>query len=408
MQIINENYKKFPIKFYKTEKGVYFENSFIRGEAKDLTDAFNQLKDKLDDYELFYYYDDISDSKVGAFVPALKDTKTKRGIYLGKLEISLDIDKEWANGEQTVTYHPEKISDHEKWITKMKNAKKRDEFFQKLKDGIKKIATYFQHEYFDPYKTREDLICEYCGEIIPQGSYYEEWHKKNYHLECIWDMFCNGTKHNEHEKATTFFLGLNDVEWDFSKQCKDDYDSDLELYKSNKRRGLCESAAMYRSPLKTFEEFYNQILENPKATNKRYFSLFNDTLRVASDVVIHDWNKHKTTYKEWKDCLSNLKNIQNACLSKKKIQGRKTYLCRILGFKDYGLTLVEEPKYFYVTTCFVDNPNSIDNWIETGMAQRLTNNPSASLSSEDELSVAHVESKPIDIINYIKEKIKCY
>ena len=51
-------------------------------------------------------------------------------------------------------------------------------------------------------------------------------------------MFCNGTKHNEHEKATTFFLGLNDVEWDFSKQCKDDYDSDLELYKSNKRRGL--------------------------------------------------------------------------------------------------------------------------------------------------------------------------
>ena len=57
MQIINENYKKFPIKFYKTEKGVYFENSFIRGEAKDLTDAFNQLKDKLDDYELFYYYD---------------------------------------------------------------------------------------------------------------------------------------------------------------------------------------------------------------------------------------------------------------------------------------------------------------------------------------------------------------
>ena len=39
-----------------------------------------------------------------------------------------------------------------------------------------------------------------------------------------------------------------------------------------------------------------------------------------------------------------------------------------------------------------------------GMAQRLTNNPSASLSSEDEVSVVHVESKPI--INIIKGKIK--
>jgi hypothetical protein len=241
MQIINENYKKFPIKFYKTDKGVYFENAFIKGEAKNLTDAFNQLKEKLDDYELFYYYDDISDSKVGAFEPALRDKKTKHGLYLGKLELTLDIDKSWANGEQTVTYlsqHPEKISDHEKWIKKMKNQKKRDEFFQKLKDGFKKIAAYFQHEYFDPYKTREDLVCEHCGEIIPTGSYYEEWHKKNYHLECIWDKFCNELDSNDHEKAKEFFLGLNDTEWDFSKQCKDDYDSDLELYKSNERRSI--------------------------------------------------------------------------------------------------------------------------------------------------------------------------
>lgn len=249
---LDERFRKFPIKFYQTDKGIYFENAFIKGEAKDLNDAFNQLKNKLDDYELFYYYDDIAGSKVGAFEPAYRDKKTKNGIYLGKLNLDIDIDDSWK-GEHTVTYlskNPDKIKDHEKFIKKLKNAKKRDEFFAKLKDGIKKVAGYLhltpKYEMFDPYKSRYDLICEHCGEIIPTGSYYEEWHGKDYHLECIWDKLTNDKKSNTHEEALKYFLSLEEFidNWDGGLDCLTDYESDLELYKNNKRRGLSETKSI--------------------------------------------------------------------------------------------------------------------------------------------------------------------
>ena len=66
------------------------KNSFLNGEAKDLNDAFNQIKNKELDKELWNYYDDVQDIKIGNFEPTLKDRKTKHGIYIGKLNLSLD------------------------------------------------------------------------------------------------------------------------------------------------------------------------------------------------------------------------------------------------------------------------------------------------------------------------------
>lgn len=241
---LDERFRKFPIKFYKTDKGVYFENAFIKGTATDINDAFDQLKLKLDDYELMYFYDDIIDTKVGAFEPALKDKITPQGLYLGKLNVDIDLSDMW-DGEHTVKYlskNPDKIPDHEKFIKKLKNEKKREEFMNKLKDGLKRVATALKiiPEMFDPYKSRTDLICDHCGEIIPTGSYYEYWHGKNYHLECIWDKLTNDRKSNTLEKAREYFLSLQSLldNWDETIDCKADYESDLELFKSNQRRGL--------------------------------------------------------------------------------------------------------------------------------------------------------------------------
>lgn len=239
---ISENFRKFPIKFYQQEDGVYFENPFLSGKGKDLNDAFEQLKKKNLDHDLWYYYDDVSDIKVGSFEPALNDKETKNGLYLGKLNLELDINDAWQDSEHSVAYlskNPDKIKDHEKFIKKLKNAKKREQFLNKLRDGIKKVAGFFQtQEMFTPYKAREDLICEHCGEIIPVGTYYEEWKRKNYHLECIWDYLCNDKKTNTHEEAEKYFLSLQDLldNWRGDLDCQDDYESDLELYKSNKRK----------------------------------------------------------------------------------------------------------------------------------------------------------------------------
>ena len=236
---MNENFRKYPIKFYQTGKDVYYDNGFIQGHAKDLNDAFNQVKKKLNDYELLYFYDDVSDVKFGAYEPALQDKETKEGLYLGKLNLELDVSPELADMPHSVQYlknNPDKIKDHEKFVTKIKNQKKRDKFLNDLKQGIKKVKGFF--EMFSPYKTREDLICEHCGEIIPVGTYYEEWKRKDYHLECIWDKLCNDKKYNTHEDAERYFLSLQDLlsDWPGNLDCQDDYESDLELYKSNQRK----------------------------------------------------------------------------------------------------------------------------------------------------------------------------
>lgn len=242
---INERYKKFPIKFYKTEDGIYYENSFLNGKAKDLNDAFSQIKNKNLDKELWNYYDDVQDIKIGVFEPSLKDRNTKKGLYLGKLNLDLELND--YTGEHTVKYlseNPDKIIDHEKFIKKIKDTEKRQKFINDLKSGLKKITGYLTGqvvEMFSPYKTRYDLICEHCGDLIPTRSYYEEWHGKNYHIECLWDKLINENKSNEHENTIGYFLSLQNIDWPGDLDSKDTYISDLELFNINKRLGLVES-----------------------------------------------------------------------------------------------------------------------------------------------------------------------
>ena len=240
---LDERYRKFPIKFYKTDEGVHWENPFMSGEAKDINGAFQQIKDKNLDWDLFYYYDDVQDLKIGAFEPALNDKKTSKGVYLGRLNLDIDVnDLETEHSVKYLTKNPDKIKDHEKFIKKLKDKKKWDKFISDLKQGLKKVAGLIKNEYFSPEKTREDLICAHCGEIIPTATYYESWKGKDYHLECIWDRLCNDLKSNNHEDAEKFFLSLQDIgeNWAQVIDCLDDYESDLELYKVNKRLGLTE------------------------------------------------------------------------------------------------------------------------------------------------------------------------
>ena len=131
---------------------------------------------------------------------------------------------------------------------------------------------------------------------------------------------------------------------------------------------LDEEAAMYKSNQPTFEDFYNYVIKNPKC-KKCYFEMIKPyKLRIPSDTILHDYKKHNMILQYWQDCISNLENIQNASISKDKLYSSKAdiILCRILGFKDYGITLQLEKNYIQITTCFYDNQNAIDNWIKTG------------------------------------------
>ena len=415
---IQETYRKFPIKFYQKPDGtIHYENKFLSGDAKTLDDAFKVFKNNDWDRDLIYYYDDVTDVEFGAFTPAYTDRKYKGMKYLGQIELRLDIDTGWGSGEHSVTYlseHPEAQDAHAKYIKKLKREEQIDNFKKKLKQGFKKVAGLFkpQYEMFDPYKTRYDLICEHCGEIIPTATYYEEYHKKNYHLECIWDKLYNETNSNDYQDCREFFFSLQKYigNWpNVGLDIQEDYETDLELVKINDRKlGLQESAAaMYKSNKPTFKDFYDYVIKNPKA-KKSYFEITKPyKLRIPSDTILHDYKKHEITFDNWNDCLSNLNNIINASISKTKIASSpaEIALCRILGKKDFGVSIQLEKTYNQIMTIFIDHPNTIDNWIKTGAAGGSASQLQTSDTSKSS-SVTQSSQAPNNIITYIKEKIK--
>ena len=255
---LNEKYKQAPIKFYRNPDGtIYYEAPFINGTAENLDAAFKEFQKRDWENDLFYYYDDVIGVEFGAFQPAYNDIKRKGRTYLGKINLRLDIDTNYGTGANTITHlskHPEDIPKQLKYIDKMKFLDKKEKFLQNLKSGLKRVAGFLtgkpQYEMFDPIKTRQDLICDYCGEIIPVGTYYEYYQNKNYHLECIWDKLCNETPSNNYEDCREFFFGLQQYldNWpSVGYDVQYDYEIDLDLVKANDRKtGLNEEVAMYK------------------------------------------------------------------------------------------------------------------------------------------------------------------
>lgn len=243
---IEENFRKFPIKFYrKTDGTIHYENPFLSGDAKTMEQAFKIFKDNNWERDFIYYYNDIVGVEFGAFEPALKDRKHNGMTYLGQLNLRIDVDPGWGTDEHSVTYlskHPEAHKDQAKFVTQMKREEQFDKFKSNLKDklnqGVKKLVGAFQHEMFFPYKTRKDLICDHCGSIIPTGCYYEENEGKVYHIECIWDKLVGNKPSNTFEKAKEYFMSLQRFigKWPANLDVEDDYITDLELVRSNDRR----------------------------------------------------------------------------------------------------------------------------------------------------------------------------
>lgn len=168
---------------------------------------------------------------------------------------------------------------------------------------------------------------------------------------------------------------------------------------------LLENATMLATPLRYFRNFYNYGLAKPKLNQKLYFIPSNISIRIPTDTINHTWKEHKTTAEQWLDILTNIKNIQNACLAKRRFNGLPIYLCRVsTNHHDYGIALTECPKYFYIQTAFEDDKNSIDNWIKNGSVTQPTNHPSASFAKSTVVSSRFTDS--IDIIAHLLKKIE--
>ena len=57
---LNENFRKFPIKFYRKQDGtIHYENKFLSGDAKTMEKAFKIFSGNDWERDLLFYYDEI-------------------------------------------------------------------------------------------------------------------------------------------------------------------------------------------------------------------------------------------------------------------------------------------------------------------------------------------------------------
>lgn len=244
---LDERFRQFPIKFYKTKNGeVEYESGFTMGKSPNLNSAFKEFDNDTFVRDLLYYYDDVVDIEYGSFEPALKPTKYKGREYLGRLILKLDLND--YQGPTTVKYlnrHRKEIPSHLDRIKKMKDAENQVDRKEQLKQSIesifKKVTNMFsrgKNEMFSPLKTVETRICAHCGEIIPTASYYETYRKQDYHIECIWDKLTGKHTENSYEDARSYFFSLQEYigNWPpYGLDVEEDYLLDLDLVKHNDR-----------------------------------------------------------------------------------------------------------------------------------------------------------------------------
>ena len=269
---IQERFKKFPIKFYKNIKtdNIEYESGFTQGTSKTLQDAFKIFDTEEFVRDLYYYYDDVVDIRYGQFIPALNDKVRKGRMYLGMLELELDIQKPYIDSKQTVSYlnrHRDEIPNHIKYIKDMKSAENKDKIKSKVSNIFKRIFNYIKgnnmQEMFFPLKTSGQLICKHCGKAIPIGTYYEEYRGQDYHIECLWDKIINKMPENPYQEAEKFFFSLEKFVGDwpaYGYDVEEDYLSDLELVKHNNR--ILNREAMTEDTVRLIQtlEYYNETI----------------------------------------------------------------------------------------------------------------------------------------------------
>lgn len=172
---------------------------------------------------------------------------------------------------------------------------------------------------YSPIKAREELICKYCGKVIPVGTYYERYRQNNYHIQCIWDSLLNDKQQDSLENATKFFLSLqkyigNWPAYDFDTE--DDYVKDLEIYKHNLRITSKQESLILNKEVnkmtsvqKLNEKFasmfsINEEAKDLEALTKRFNKVKSKVASYVKDIQADDIAKLDGVIKAIKDLRS--------------------------------------------------------------------------------------------------------
>ncbi len=157
-----------------------------------------------------------------------------------------------------------------------------------------------------------------------------------------------------------------------NKKAFDDWYNKFDVqYNAPAEQGVAQyQSAMKKSEFNSFDDFYNDVLANKQAKEKKQFNYLSKeglNIRIPHDTVNHEQKKHKLTSDEWNTLLENIDNISSADISKQKssYDGKSILLKIKADNKVYGVVLETFKKNNpLISTAFIDTEKNIDNWIK--------------------------------------------
>lgn len=128
-------------------------------------------------------------------------------------------------------------------------------------------------------------------------------------------------------------------------------------------------AAMYKSPKRNFEEFYEQVQQDKNPRQKSYYTQHTNggvEIDIFHDVVRHDEKKHSLTKEDWTNLFNALDNgIEDKILANKSYYRGTPVLFKVNVNGDYfGVSMEIFPDRNIITTAFKSTEKGVDAWIE--------------------------------------------
>lgn len=157
--------------------------------------------------------------------------------------------------------------------------------------------------------------------------------------------------------------GVMPKEW--WEQYRLEIQNDMQKRAGGKGRDTFYQAAMYKTPHKDFEDFYNAA-QNNKGKKQSYYTYTADSganIDIPSDTILHD-NKHpEMTAKEWKNALGELDNVKNFLPTYPQYGKGTDVLLNLNGKFGAEITVLPNGR-IVLNTLFKSTDKGIEAWIE--------------------------------------------
>ncbi len=128
-------------------------------------------------------------------------------------------------------------------------------------------------------------------------------------------------------------------------------------------------SAMYKSPKKSFDDFYEQVQQDKNPKQKAYYTQQTKqgvNIDIFHDVVRHDEKKHSLSKEEWSDLFNSIDdNIEDKIIANKSYYRGTPLLLKVnVNGNYYGVSMEVFPDRHIITTAFKSTEKGVDTWFE--------------------------------------------